>query len=202
MKKSLPAAAASFGSLLVLSACSNMVVTTPAYVDPSYEPAMLSYVSKHGPLYTHVVGNPFGNEAQLANEVIATALQESQFSGRPLTFVTEKPGDYTSPYKVVVLFDPAPAAAPGRICADPEQPRAESTGDRISVMVAFCNGDSPVSSISGYAPDARRADAPGFDRLMRQVAAEIFSPRSIQRQNDNGDFEMGWAVPAIAVARS
>ena len=35
------------GALLV-GACSNAVVTTPAYIDSSYEPAMLSYVADSG----------------------------------------------------------------------------------------------------------------------------------------------------------
>jgi len=192
MKGRYLASSAGLCGALVLGACSSVVVTTPAYIDPSYEPAMLSYVAKHGPLYTQVIGNPFGEQAQIADRVIATALQDAQFSGRPLTFVTERPADYSSPYKVIVLFDPAPAAASGRICANPDQPRAESAGDKVSVMVAFCNGGAAVASISGFAPEAATADAPNFDRLMRQVATEIFSPRSIERRDDNGDFEMGW----------
>ena len=171
-----------------LAACSG-VVTTPAYVDPSYEPAMLSYVAKAGPIYTQILGNPYGNQAEEAGRVITTALQDAQFSGRPLTFVTARPADTASPYRVVVLFNPAPAANAAKICAEPEQPQAESGDGAVSVMVAFCESDRRVSSITGHTRDAATADAPNLDRLIRQAATEIFSPRSIERRDDIPDYE-------------
>lgn len=181
------ALAALLTSSSFLAACSG-VVTTPAYIDPSYEPALLSYAVKEGPIYTEVVGNPFDKQAE---QVITTALQEAQFSGRPLEFVSQRPTDYTSPFRVIVLFNPAPPANAAKLCADSEQPRLEQGRDRVSVMIALCDSDKRVSSVSGTVGNAATAAAPGFGRLIRQAAAEIFSPRSIERRDDNGEYETG-----------
>jgi hypothetical protein len=191
MKKSV-----AFGALFAtaggLAGCSG-VVTTPAYVEPSYDPALLSYAAKEGPVYTEILGNPYsGNQAQEAERVVTVALEEAQFSGRPLTFVSERPQDYRSPFRVVVLFNPAPAAAANKICGDADQPRRDTdNGDEVSIMMVLCQSSSRVSSVSGYTADAATAEAPGLARLLRQAAAEIFSPQNIQQRNDNGEFEMG-----------
>jgi hypothetical protein len=180
------------GSLLLgtalISACSP-VVTRPAYVDSSYEPSILSYASKEGPVYTEVIGSPFAGEAGQVDRVITEALKEAQFSGRQLDFTTQRPQDYRSPYRVVLLFNPAPNANAAKICANPEQPQNEGTPGEVMVMVAFCNGDTRVSSTAGYASPATTADAPAFGQLIRQVAMDIFPPRSFQRRSDPADFD-------------
>ena len=181
------------GSLLLtaalLSACSNMVVTRPAYVDPSYEPVLLSYASKEGPVYTEVIGNPYGEQSAQVEQIITRSLMEAQFSGRQLDFVTQRPADYRSPFKVVVLFNPAPNADAARICEKSDQPQTAGSAGEVSVMVALCNSDTRVSSIRGFANTSATPDNPAIAQLIRQVAAEIFSPRSIQRRGDGSDFD-------------
>ena len=171
----------------LLAACG--VVTSPAYVDPAYQPSLLSYVTKHGPLYTQIIGSPFGEDSEGLADVVLTALEEGQFSGRQIEFSTERADPPVSPYFVVVLFNPAPSANPGKICGEPIQPQRPAEPGRARVMMAFCNGDVRVSSVSGTAWDVTAPDSPNLAHLIRQGAADIFSTRSIDSRGEPDEFD-------------
>ena len=171
----------------LLAACG--VVTSPAYVDPNYQPSLLSYVTKRGPLYTQIIGSPFGEDDEGLDAVVTTALEEGQFSGRRVYFSTEQAEPAVSPYHVVVLFNPALNANPAKICGEPNQPQRPTEPGRARVMIAFCNGDVRVSSISGTAEDVTAPDSPNLAHLIRQGAAEIFATRSIDSRGEPDEFD-------------
>lgn len=174
----------------LLAGCAG-VVTTPAYIDSSYDPSMLAYAVKEGPVYTEIVGQPYADGGDGGVEAVVTeSLREAQITGRRMEFTADPAqANQRSPFRVVVLFNPAPNANPGRICEVSAQPMREPEPGRVRAMVAFCNGDYPLASISGHAP-ANSPQAPQFSGLFHQVALEIFSTRSIRGRGDGGaDFE-------------
>ncbi len=181
----------SFGAIAGLLAGCSGIVTTPAYIDSSYDPSMLAYSVKEGPVYTEIVGQPYADGGDGGVEAIVTeSLREAQITGRRMEFTADRAlASQRSPFRVVVLFNPAPNANPRRICENPEQPMREPQPGRVRAMVAFCNGDYPMASINGHAP-ADSPQAPQFAGLFHQVALEIFSTRSIRSRGDGGgDFQ-------------
>ena len=173
----------------LLAGCTG-VVTSPAHIDSSYEPSMLAYAVKEGPVYTEIVGQPYRDSGDGFQSIVTQSLREAQITGRRMEFVSEREqASQRSPYRVVVLFNPAPWANPRRICENPEQPMREPDPAKVRAMVAFCNGDYPLATITGHAP-ADSPQAPQFASLFHQVALEIFSTRSIRRRGDGGaDFQ-------------
>ena len=89
---------------LGLSACSGTVVR-PAYISGSYHPDMVNYAASHGGMRLEVIGNPFGEPQAKLERAVADAMTDSHF-GQHMPFITQIPADFTSPYRVVILFDP------------------------------------------------------------------------------------------------
>jgi hypothetical protein len=174
-----------------LAGCAGLVVTTPAYIDSGYDPSMLAYAVKEGPVYTEFVGQPYADGDDGFASIVTESLREAQITGRRMEFVADPAlASQRSPYRVVVLFNPAPGANSQRICENSAQPMTEPTPSLVRTMVAFCNGSDPLASITGHAP-ADSPRAPQFASLFHQVALEIFSTRSIQGRGDGGgDFDL------------
>jgi hypothetical protein len=176
-------------ALGLLAGCTGSVVTTPAYINPNYDPAMLSYAVKEGPVFTEIIGTPFPGEEDRVADIVTQTLREAQITGRRLQFTTDPSvASGRSPYRAIVLFNPAPGAAAGRICTDSNQPQTERVGERVKVMVAYCNGGNAVSSVTGWTK-AETADAPQFAQLFKQVSLEIFPSLSVYSRSDGGNFE-------------
>ena len=174
-----------------LAACSETVVTTPAYITPNYDPAQLSYAVKEGPVFTEIIGTPFPGEEDRIASIVTQALRDAQITGRRLEFTTDRNiASQRSPYRAIVLFNPAPGADAGKICADSNQPQTEPDGKRVKVMVAYCNLDVPVSSVIGWTR-AETAESPQIARLFKQISLQIFPSQSIYSRSDGGNFERG-----------
>ena len=173
----------------LLAGCTG-VVTGPAHIDSSYDPSVLAYAVKEGPVYTEIVGQPYAAGDDGFQSVVTESLREAQITGRRMEFTADPAlASQRSPFRVIVLFNPAPYANPRRICENPAQPMRDPEPNRVRAMVAFCNGDYPMASITGHAP-AASPQAPQFSSLFHQVALEIFSTRSIRGRGDGGgDFE-------------
>lgn len=173
----------------LLAACSGMVVTSPAYINPNYDPSILAYAAKEGPVYTEIIGAPFPGEEDRVANIVTETLREAQLTGRRLEFTTDPAlASQRSPFRTIVLFNPAPGAASGKICSNSDQPRVEGKDDRVSVMVAYCNGGDAVSSVTGWTR-ADGPDSPQFAKLFKQVSLEIFPSRAIYSRSDGGNFE-------------
>ena len=72
-----------------LTACAGMVVTTPAYIDSSYDPSMLAYAVKEGPVYTEIVGQPYEDGDDGFASIVTKSLREAQITGRRMEFVAD-----------------------------------------------------------------------------------------------------------------
>ena len=171
--------------------CANQVVTAPALINPSYDPANLAYLVKEGPVYTHVIGTPYPGQEKAVDQILTKTFQETQITGHSISFTTDASRAGKSPYRLVVLFDPAPNANPNKMCEDGFEtatpPTVSGSPEHVSMLVSFCNGERSDASIAGWAP-ATSPRSPGFKSLIQQASLELFSNRSIDRRGGN-DFD-------------
>ncbi len=159
----------------------NGTVVQPVYIG-SYDPGMLNYAAAQGGMPTEVVGNPFDAPKEQVDQAVANNMTGSHF-GPELAFTTEVSPDSLSPYRVVMLFDPAPSARSYELCSDPNQPRAPEAG-RLRLMAAFCSSDTVITSTAGWISKPQRVTDPAFGRLVRQIAIVLFPLRDPNQNND------------------
>jgi hypothetical protein len=177
------------GVAALLAGCAQSASIPHSYVDGAYRPSYLGYAAGRGGMMTEVVGNPFAAPKPALDAVVTEILETSHF-GPELPFFTEPPADFRSDYRVVVLLNPAPAAAPSRLCEQPAQPQ-NPRGGRVGVLAAFCNGPYRITSAGGSIAGAQGPDDPDFRSLMRQVAVLLFPPQPAdQRGRDRGIFRV------------
>lgn len=171
---------------LLLAGCAGQPVVHSAYLADDYETEVLSYAAKQGGMLTEITGNPFaGDGAALSREV--TGAFEAAHFGADLPFFTEVPEGYRSPYKVVVLFNPAPGVGAPAVCAGSDRPVLPPDG-RITVLAVFCSAEQRVNSAYGSLRGATGPDDPAFGQLMRQISLQIFPPQEPRERRD-GDFQ-------------
>lgn len=156
----------------LLVACSNVATIPHNYVSEGYKPNYLNYTAGRGGMFTEVVGNPFDIPQDQLDSAVTTSLEDHHF-GPELPFFTQPPEGFSSPYKVVVLFNAAPGASPSRLCENPDQPRSTETGD-LRVLAAFCLDGYRISSSGGWISGASGPDDPRFETLMRQISLLLF----------------------------
>ena len=174
-----------------VSGCANQVVTAPPDINSSYDPSNLAYLVKEGPVYMHVIGSPYPGQEKAVDQLLTQTFQETQITGHRISFTTDASLAGKSPYRLIVLFDPAPNANPIKMCESGLEPATLPTvngqPDQISMLVSFCNGDRSDASIAGWAP-ATSPQSPGFKDLIQQASLELFPSRSIERRGGN-DFD-------------
>ena len=106
-------------------------------------------------------------------------------------FTTDPDAVGKTPYRLVVLFDPAPSVNPDKLCeVSPEATSAASVpgeAGRVHMLVSYCNGDRSSASVIGWAP-AASPEADAFKSLLQQASLELFSNRTIERRSNGADF--------------
>lgn len=177
------------GLLTLLAGCSQATTIPHSYIRDSYHPAHLGYIAGRGGMMTQVVGNPFDAPQPAVEAAVTESMQASHF-GPQMPFFTEPPAGYKpSSYRTVVLFNPAPGAAPARLCQQPDQPQDPRSG-RVGVLAAFCNGPIRVTSAGGSIGAAEGPDDPAFRSLLRQIALLLYPPQpGDMRGNDRDAFQ-------------
>ena len=172
------------GGLLTLAPACAMsdVVIAPTFYYPGYTPTVLSYAATKGGMLTEVRGNPFeqATQEQLESE-IARVMASSHF-GPILPFITTAPDDFASPYRVVVVFDPAQTVSSYKVCDGRQDSAADRPEGVVRVHAVLCANEKPLTAVSGQ---ARNVETPGdakFRQLIGQMSILLFPPKS-----DRGD---------------
>ncbi len=195
------AATAALGAALTACAAGGIIVQPPNI--GSYDPEMLGYAASRGALLTQVLGNPFG----LPRQEVEAAVIDSMAGGRVgsrVRFSTRVSAAQASPYRVVVLFNPAPGVQAARLCADSAQPTAQPTAqpaaqpaaqptaqptggvsDKLRAMAAFCSNDVVVTSVAGSAAGVLGPNDPAFRSLIRGMVGELFPRRDPDLDSDS-----------------
>lgn len=171
------------GGAVALAGCASSegVVLSPRQL-AAYDLADLPYVADRG-LLAEIRGNPFGqDDAALAAEV-KDALARRHF-GPVFPVHTERPQGFVSPYRVVMVFDPAPYAGRASLCE--RAPASQPNGERVRVRAAFCASDQLLSYVSGSVVGAAGPEDPRFRHLLTLIATELFPPYDNRRGDQDG----------------
>ncbi len=174
------AAAAVLGAALTACTAGGIIVQPPTI--GSYDPEMLGYAASRGALLTQVVGNPFGLPQQEVEAAVVDSMVGIRFGPR-VKFSTRVSAAQASPYRVVVLLNPAPGAQVGRLCSDFTQPTA-AVSDKLRAMAAFCSDDTVVTSVTGLVFGVRGPKDPAFRGLIRGMVGELFPRRDPDLDSD------------------
>ena len=97
------------GMALALGACADSTIVQPPYITSSYDPSLLSTAARYGEIPLEVRGNPFDIPKSELDAVVTSAVDRDTYTP-PLSFTTSPAEDTASPYKLIVLFNPAPNA--------------------------------------------------------------------------------------------
>ncbi len=176
------------GGLLLaggLTACAGGAVDSP--YTGTYDPSMLRYVAGKGDLYTQVVGNPFEAPKDEVERAVTGTMFGSHF-GPDVRFNTTRDPGNTSPYSVVLLFNPAPSVTAIQLCEDPDPRLATAASGITRVMLAFCASGYRESSVTGRISGVTDPNDAAFRALIRQMTVQLFPPRSLD-PNGGGDFK-------------
>lgn len=130
------------------------------------------HATSSGPMLVQVHGDPFGLPPARFRALVAEAMTNKVF-GRPTAF-TADPAQAPRPgFRVVLAFNPPADASPEHLCRG-QVVTAATAPDRVTVLGAFCQGDTLLASIKGW---VARVDDPGdkrFGFLMAQLTRELF----------------------------
>ena len=177
------------GALLLaggLTACAGGIVDTP--YTGTYDPSMLRYVAGKGDLYTQIVGNPFNASKDKVESVVTGTMFGAHF-GPDVRFSTTRDPDNTSPYSVVLLFNPAPSVTAIQLCADPDPQLATAASGQTRVMLAFCASGYRESSVTGRVAGVTDPNDAAFRALIRQMTVQLFPPRNLNPNGGGSDFK-------------
>lgn len=176
------------GLAALLSACAWQPRIDNTYYS-SYSPGMLSYAASKGGMKTEIIGAPVtaGERTEFA-EFVTRRLAEGS-PGPVMPFFTDAPADFTSPYRVVLLFDPAPGVGADDLCSRPDL-ESRAKGATLDVAAAFCSSQTAVTRVSGSMGRVDSLSDPAFGRLLTQVARGLFpATANIDRTDGSGDFD-------------
>ncbi len=164
-------------------ATSDVVIAPTSYY-PGYTPTVLNYAATRGGMLTQVRGNPFeqATEEQLGSE-IARVMASSHFGPRS-PFITTAPDDFASPYRVVVVFDPAQTVSSYKVCDGRYDAAAARRDGTVRAHAVLCANEKPLTAVSGQ---ARNVETPGdanFRQLIGQMSILLFPPRDPNRDSN------------------
>ncbi len=186
----------SLALVLPLASCAGQPVISNSHMVEYYKPQMLGYPAARGGMYTEVTGNPFQSDKAALDRKVTEAFENSHFGPR-LTFFTETPAD-TPAFKTVVLFNPARNANAERLCTSSDRPQASPAPGEVRVMGALCNGDSRLTSATGFVTGIEGLNDPAVGRLLSQLGLSLFPPaygvRQADASNDNA-YQPGRYIP-------
>lgn len=183
----MPAIATTLAAALLVGCGGQTTVVQPTY-RTSYDPAMLTYAASKGGMRVDIVGTPFaGVDGDLARTV--TERLSGSVPGVAMPFFTQPPSDYTSPYRVVMLFDPAPGANLSDICTEASAQPTAATPGRVKVSAALCSTEQTITRVSGRVHNVESPGDRGFGDLVAQIGRGLFLPTNPD-MNAGGDFDM------------
>ncbi len=180
----------SFGLLLgglLLAACAGSIVDSP--YTGTYDPSMLRYVAGKGALYTQIVGNPFNASKNKVESVVTGTMFGAHF-GPDVRFSTTRDPGNTSPYSVVLLFNPAPSVTATQLCEDPDPQLATAASGQTRVLLAFCASGYRETSVTGRISGVTDPDDAAFRALIRQMTVQLFPPKNPNLIDGGTEFEI------------
>ena len=165
-----------------LSACAAVIVDSYPSIPINYNEGDFELATPKGAIVTDVLGNPYsGQPGNFADRV--RSLLRDQVGEFPVTFVSGPGANTTTPYKIIVVFNPPVNVSYRAICEDPKQtPVAAKGKGTLSVTMVFCDGQKLKAGTRGRVAGVNGANDPKFAALVQQVANSLIPPPGLQRQ--------------------
>ncbi len=151
----------------------------------SYDRTDLTYAGEDGrPVWTVIIGNPFGGSKELLDTTVLDAMKGSHF-GRDVTFATQPGPETRRAYRVVMLLNGSTKNAYNICRYYPSYPLGPGDhGNSIQLVAVFCRGEKPSTIVSARMGNKPMTD-PEFAQMVRQVTVNLFPPQNID-QNRRG----------------
>lgn len=160
----------------LLGACAggDPVTIDRSYVTHNYSRSLVMGANQYEGTKIEIVGQPFGEPA----DAVAARVQESvQTVGLASTVdLTTEEADPRSPYRLIVQFAPRRNANHFRVCKGQRTTQPDPDWNKMSLMMTYCLGDDPITSLHARRYGIRGLDDPAFDELLRQSAKVAFMP--------------------------
>ena len=179
--------AAVAGVAVLVSACG--LPTTYKWDREQWSRGKLGYAASQGAMLTVISGNPFGTAKAELDSVVTETMYGSHF-GPPVRFVTEVPQGNTSPYRVVMLFNPAETTNSKELCTGSPAPGAPTPG-RVKIAAAVCANDIHETSVWGSVAEVSGLEDPAFKALIRQMTTQLFPNQDPDDRSARGRMSYG-----------
>lgn len=176
------------GLTAVVAGCAGTAVITSEYLTSTYHPRFLNSVAKYGALRTQIVGNPFDAPKQEVDAAITRVMSRAHPGPQfPLVTSPDEPAR-RSPYRVVVLFDPASYLARNQVCVGDTR-QGQPVAGRIRMLMVFCTGSYAISSLVAQLPSVASPDDSRFAAALGQATITLMPPTPAE-PDAAGDLEI------------
>jgi len=166
------------------SACSpGSVVLSPTNFYITYTPSVVNSAAASGGMLVEVVGNPFDVAKADLERTITSDMKGAHF-GPPVNFVTAKPEGFTSPYRIVMVFDDTQGYTTAKLCKEGTSIEPGTGGEYVRVHAALCAAQQPLTGVNGRVGEVTGPDEPKFRQLIRQVTTNLLPPQNPDRRDD------------------
>ena len=169
-----------------------MGATAPAWpyridfqdISPSYDPFELNFAGSDGrPVWTVILGNPFGAPKENVDAVILDAMTGAHF-GQDVTFSTQPGPDTRTAYRVIMLLNGNTKTGYNICRYYPSQPLGPGDhGDKITLVGVFCRGEKPLTLVSARM-NGKPVTDPEFQRMVKQVMINLFPTQNPDRRRE------------------
>ena len=132
-------------------------------------------------MHTQIFGNPFAvPDDSFAASV--TAVFNSRNSRTRSNFTTKPGPSARDNFRLVLVFNPAQRGLASRLCRNPSDIQLAPSSNRpIRLQIAFCHGESDITSRRGSLPSATAPEDPAFQNFLAQ-ALQLSQPSSNKRR--------------------
>lgn len=174
--------------ILLAAGCAGEPEVYAIVQDRAYTPSEFRFASQHKDFPTVFSGDLFDRPRREVRDAILAAMQPGNWwfseAFTPRTRFTDAPAG-ASPYRVTVSLNPEQDVGPDRYCTPRDTtPAAGPSGTgEIEVRMAFCVGETLLSTSHGALEDVASPSDPRFRRMITQMTMALFP----QRRDDDRD---------------
>ena len=159
------------GLIFIVAGCGPDVSVGPVGDSAAAREALVDAL-KNGPVRAQIFGDPFGLDPARQDSLIAGAIGDgvygvkARFSADPGLYGGEQP-------RLVVILNPQSDPPASQACRGPEQIRTSDATDELTLLAAFCRGDTLINAARASGAVAGPTDQ-RLKRLLWQTGGILF----------------------------
>ncbi|MHA1570650.1 MAG: hypothetical protein ACTSWM_02425 [Alphaproteobacteria bacterium] len=168
-------------SLVILAGCAGAATFDTGRSSNNTSRISFATIAGGRDMHTQIFGNPFA----VPNDFFAdsvTAVFNNRNSRARSNFTTRSGPSARENFRLVLVFNPAQRGLASRLCRNPTEIQLAASSSRpIRLQIAFCHGDTDITSRRGSLPDATGPEDPAFRNFLAQ-ALQLTQPRNDKRR--------------------